>query len=277
LGPFLLLKGKEMPINKPTKPEPSPWEDEPTSTTPDTKKSKKVIHESKTHQLLLQPISTEFDLEGLMTDFPTAKELERFVYDQTNIVLNLKGRANKLKYQVAMDVLNGLDVDPAYIGSENPYVEKSEMIPIDIIKPTPERDKSLPEHSEIQNTFYVPTFPHPDEEARAQDKKCHMIFRKYKNGMISYEILGPLNQKPYGEKIDKYGRTRPEIIKWVDPRTGEQVAVREDGTLTPQGKRLRGTMLTYRVNNSNQWNIWVDREFVSLNTNIAHNPWDITK
>ena len=277
MGPFLLLKGKEMPINKPTKPEPSPWEDEPTSTTPEPTKSKKVIHESKTHKLLLQPISTEFDLEGLMTDFPTAKELERFVFDETGIVLNLKGRANKLKYQIAMDVLNGEEINPAYAGKENPYVEKSEMIPIDPIKPTPERDKLLPPHNEIQNTFYVPTFPHPDEEARAQDKKCHMIFRKYKNGMISYEILGPLNQKPYGEKIDKYGRTRPEIIKWVDPRTGEQVAVREDGTLTPQGKRLRGTMLTYRVNNSNQWDIWVDREFVSLNSDIAHNPWDITK
>ena len=143
---------------KPTTPEPSPWEDEPTSTTPETK-SKKVVHESKTHKLLLQPISTEFDLEGLMTDFPTAKELERFVYDQTNIVLNLKGRANKLKYQVAMDVLNGEQVDPAYTGSENPYVDKSEMIPIDIIKPTPERDKLLPNPTEVQNTFYVPTFP----------------------------------------------------------------------------------------------------------------------
>jgi hypothetical protein len=54
-------------------------------------------------------------MEGLMTDFPTAKELERFVYDQTGRVLNLKGRANKLKYQVAMDVLNGLPVDPAFV------------------------------------------------------------------------------------------------------------------------------------------------------------------
>ena len=51
-----------------------------------------------------------------MTDFPTAKELERFVYDETGIVLNLKGRANKLKYQVAMDVLNGVEVDQKFIG-----------------------------------------------------------------------------------------------------------------------------------------------------------------
>jgi len=48
-----------------------------------------------------------YDLEGLMTDFPTARELEKFVFDQTGHVLNLKGRSNKFKYQTAMDVLNG--------------------------------------------------------------------------------------------------------------------------------------------------------------------------
>ena len=62
----------------------------------------------------------QYDLEGLMSDFPTAKELERFVYDETGIVLNLKGRANKLKYQVAMDTLNGQSVEPQFIGRENP-------------------------------------------------------------------------------------------------------------------------------------------------------------
>ena len=107
--------------------------------------------------------------------------------------------------------------------------------------------------------------------------KCHMIFRKYKNGVISYEILGPLQERPVGEKIDKFGRTRPEVIKWFDPRTGEQIAQRADGTLTPIGKNLRGTMQTYRVNKSNQWDVWVDREFISLNESVAHNPWDLNK
>jgi hypothetical protein len=82
----------------------------------------------------------QYDLEGLMTDFPTAKELERFVFDETGMVLNLKGRANKLKYQVAMDVLNGVEVDPIFIGNENPYIEKSEMVPVDPIKDPPPRD-----------------------------------------------------------------------------------------------------------------------------------------
>jgi hypothetical protein len=219
----------------------------------------------------------DFDIDGLMTDFPTATDLERFVYDQTGIVLNLKGRANKLKYQVAMDVLNGMEVDSKFIGSDNPYIDRTELVPIEPIKEVPERDKTLPDRSEVQNTFYSPVIPHPDPEQRAQDKKVHMLFRKYKNGMISYDILGPLEQKPYGEKIDKFGRTRPEVIKWVDPRTGEQVIMREDGTLTPQGKRLRATMQTFRVNNTNQWQVWIDREFVSINDSVANNPWDLSK
>jgi hypothetical protein len=217
----------------------------------------------------------DYDLEGLMNDFPTAKELERFVYDQMGIVLNLKGRANKLKYQVAMDVLNGKTVDEKFLGGENPYIDKNDLVPIDPIKPTPDRDPSLPPHSQVQNTFYVGTFPHPDEIARAKDMKCHMLFRKYKNGVITYEILGPLSQNPVGEKMDKFGRTRPEVIKWFDPRTGEQLLQREDGTLTPVGRRLRATMLTYKINNGNQWDIFIDREFVTLNDKVKENPWDL--
>jgi hypothetical protein len=51
--------------------------------------------------------------------------------------------------------------------------------------------------------------------------------------------------------------------------------VREDGTMTPQGKKLRAMMQTLRVNNTNQWDLWVDREFVSLDDSVAHNPWDL--
>ena len=269
-------------MNRKTTTPDNTWDLEPTSTPLDiaeevkqekTKtKTKKEVTEDKPTL-----IHQEFDIDGLMTDFPTATDLELFVYDQTCMVLNLKGRANKLKYQIAMDVLNGVEVDSKFTGSDNPYIDRTELVPIDTIKPTPERDNSLPIKTEIQNSFYVPTFPHPDEEARAKDMKCHMIFRKYKNGVISYEILGPLQERPVGEKIDKFGRTRPEVIKWYDPRTGEQMAQREDGTLTPQGKRLRATMQTYSVNKSNQWDVWVDREFISLNESVAHNPWDLTK
>ena len=239
-------------------------------------KTVQVSKQTKTTKQI-KSAQSDFDLEGLMTDFPTAKDLERFVYDETSVVLNLKGRANKLKYQIALDVLNGEDIDPKYIGGNNPYIDKAEMIPTEDLKPTPARDPALPDQALIQNSFYSPFIVHPDPDMRAQDKKVHMLFRKYKNGMISYEILGPLEQKPYGEKIDKFGRIRPEIIKWIDPRTGEQTVMREDGTLTPQGKRLRATMQTLRVNNTNQWDVWIDRELVGLEDSVAHNVWDLSK
>lgn len=217
----------------------------------------------------------DFDLEGLMTDFPTAKELERFVFDETGIVLNLKGRANKLKYQVAMDVLNGEEVDPVFLGDNNPYIDKTELVPVEELKAKPARDTSLPPRNTLQNSFFSPMIPHPDDDMRAQDKKVHMTFRKYSNGMISYEIQGPLEQKPHGVKINKYGKEVPEIIKWIDPRTGEQVVMREDGTLTPQGKRLRALMQTKKVNKTNQWEVWIDRDFLSVDDSVLNNVWDL--
>lgn len=221
--------------------------------------------------------NAEYDMEGLMTDFPTAKELERFVFDETGIVLNLKGRANKLKYQVAMDVLNGQEVDPKFIGGENPYIDRTELVPVEDLKEPPARDKSLPDRSQVQNLFVSNSIPHTDYESRMQDKKVSVIFRKYKTGEISYEILGPVDQRAHGVKLDKYGRERPEIIKWVDPRSGEQTVVRNDGTLTPQGRKLRALMQTFKVNNSNQWDVWVDREFASLQDNLVSDVWDLDK
>ena len=218
--------------------------------------------------------TAEYDLEGLMNDFPTATELERFVYDQTGIVLNLKGRAQKLKYQIGMDVLNGQTVDAKFIGTENPYIDRAEMVPVEPLKDPAPKDPSLPDESELQNQFYTPFIPHPDSDYRARNKKVQTIFKKYKNGMISYEVLGPIEPKPVGEKMDKFGRVRPELMSWIDPRTGEQVVVRADGTLTPQGRNLRALMQKLRVNNTNHWNMWVDRDFVNLEGVELQNPWD---
>ena len=218
--------------------------------------------------------NAEYDMEGLMTDFPTAKELERFVFDETGVVLNLKGRANKLKYQVAMDVLNGAEVDPKFIGSDNPYIDRTELVPVEDLKDKPARDKNLPDPTDIQNIFVSNAIPHTDFEYRMQDKKVSVYFRKYKSGEISYEIVGPIDQRPHGMKLDKYGRERPEIIKWVDPRTGEQTVVRSDGTLTPQGRKLRALMQSFKVNNSNQWDTWIDRDFVVQDQFVTDNPWD---
>jgi len=271
-------------MQKTTTPTPDPW-DQGTAEAAPAAETAKPSKKNKTEWIVTPEVpaaqapasmnAADYDLEGLMSDFPTAKELERFVFDETGVVLNLKGRANKLKYQIAMDVLNGQEVDAKFIGNDNPYIEKGDLIPVDPIKDEPARDPSLPARTNTQNLFVCNVVPHPNFNMRAQDKKVSCIFRKYKNGAISYQVLGPIEPMPYGEKIDKYGRSRPEVIKMIDPRTGEQVAVREDGTMTPQGKKLRAMMQTFRVNNGNQWDVWIDREFVSLDDSVKNNPWDL--
>lgn len=247
------------------------WDDVPAEAAP----VKPTTRPTKLKRPEPEVIARDFDLEGLMTDFPTARDLERFVYDETGIVLNLKGRANRLKYQVAMDVLNGSDVDPKFIGKDNPYLEKTDMVPEEPMKTLPPRDPSIPERSELQNEFFTAFVPHSDQEYHAQGRKMHCTFKKYKNGMITYEVIGPIEPRPYGEKIDKWGKVRPEIIRWVDPRTGEQIVQRSDGTFTPIGRRLKAMMQTFRYNNTNQWVKYVDRDFISLDKRAADNPWDL--
>ena len=205
---------------------PSPWDDVPV----DPAQPEPAPAQTRAEVISQAAVKIEFDLDGLMTDFPTAKELERFVYDQTGRVLNLKGRANKLKYQVAMDVLNGVEIDPHYEGGDNPYIERADLVPVEELKSKPARDSSLPDPDTVQNQFVSRLVPHPDPDFRAQNRRVDCVFRKYRNGMISYEVMGPIDQRPEGEKMDKFGRMRPEIIRWIDPRTGEQLVVRKDGT-----------------------------------------------
>jgi len=274
---------KKTPINTP---ESDPWETEVAAIDPADKAAALAVEITETDneriqravqaQRATEPEQPEYDIDGLMTDFPTATELERFVYDQTGHVLNLKGRANKLKYQVAMDVLNGITVDVKFTGGDNPYVDRSELVPVEDLKPVPDRDPGLPGESEIQNQFYTPFIPHPDPEYRAKNRKVHTVFRKYRNGMISYEVIGPIEPKSIGEKMDKFGRMRPELMSWVDPRTGEQIAVRSDGSMTPRGRNLRAIMMTLKVNNTNHWNMWVDRDFISSERGELRNPWDLS-
>jgi hypothetical protein len=278
-----MTKKTPTPINTP---ESDPWDTPTEAVDPADKAAALAVEITETDNERIQravkaqkasePEQPEYDIDGLMTDFPTATELERFVYDQTGHVLNLKGRANKLKYQVAMDVLNGITVDVKFTGGDNPYVDRSELVPVEDLKPVPDRDPGLPAESEIQNQFYTPFIPHPDPEYRAKNRKVHTVFRKYRNGMISYEVIGPIEPKSIGEKMDKFGRMRPELMSWVDPRTGEQIAVRSDGSMTPRGRNLRAIMMTLRVNNTNHWNMWVDRDFISSERGELRNPWDLS-
>ena len=252
---------------------PSPWDDAPFDTQP--MDAVKPATQTKEQIISKTAVTAEFDIDGLMTDFPTAKELERFVYDQTGRVLNLKGRANKLKYQVAMDVLNGLEVDATFIGGDNPYIERADLVPVEDLRALPARDATLPDHEHIQNQFVSRLVPHPDQDMRSTGRKVDCVFRKYRNGMISYEVLGPIDQRPEGEKMDKFGRMRPEIIRWIDPRTGEQVMVRQDGTLSPMGRNLRAMMQRQKFNDSNMWAVFVDREFADMVGGQLSNPWDV--
>jgi hypothetical protein len=219
-------------------------------------------------------LDSGFDMEGLMTDFPTATELQKFVYDQTGIALNLKGRANKLKYQVALDTLNGVTPDAMFMSGENPYLDKNELVPTEPFKDTPAKDPAIKGFGPEVNKFDTNLFPHPDPELRAQDQKSQVCFKKYANGAITYEILGPVAQRAIGEKINKFGQKQPEKYVWIDPRNGEQVIRHGDGTYTALGTRLRSFMKRQRMNNTNQWDVWIDRDFVVSEEFVIDNPWN---
>ena len=264
-------------MNKATPaPEGNIWDDVPKETPKKKDRTDKVVAKPAA-VVTTVPQTPDYDLEGLQTDFPTATDLERFVFDETGVVLSLKGRANKMKYQVAMDVLNGQPVDPKFIGEGNPYLDKADMVPEEPMKDLPPRPAEIPPLTEVQNEFFTAFVPHSDPEYHARGVRMHCTFRKYKNGCITYEVLGPIEPKPFGEKIDKFGRMRPEIIKWTDPRTGEQIVQRDDGTLTPIGRRLKAMMQTMKYNDSNQWVRYIDRDFISLDQRAAANPWDLDK
>jgi hypothetical protein len=215
-----------------------------------------------------------YDLEGLMTDFPTAKELEKFVFDKTGHALELKGRSNKFKYETAMAVLNGEKPDEILLGNENPYLDKNDLIPVDPMKELPARPKEL--HDQWMVTqFLTKTFPHPDSDWKASGQKCDVIFRKYTNNTITYEIIGPVAPRAVGTRVNKFGKEVPEKYTWVDPRTGEQIIRTGSGMLTPIGTRLKAYMTKQKVNKTTAWDAWIDREFIMMgdNSNMLDNPW----
>lgn len=260
----------------------NPWGNPETPTTTQATQTTQATTRSTGRRGAAQPPVTavpeprvEYDLEGLMTDFPNARELERFVFDETGVVLSLKGRANRIKYQVAMDVLNGLEVDPKFVGTDNPYLERADLVPEEPMKTLGAPDTGIPPRDQLQNEFYSPFVPHSDEEYRARGRRMHVTFRKYRDGTITYEVLGPIEPLPTGEKLDKWGRMRPEIIRWVDPRTPERLIRNSMGQYTGTGQRLRAMMQTFRYNASNQWLRYVDRDFVTLDQRAAENPWSL--
>ena len=217
-----------------------------------------------------------YDLDGLMTDFPTATELEKFVFDQTGIVLSLKGRSNKFKYQTAMDVLNGAKPEEYMIGKENPYLDKNDLIPVDELR------TSFPPCQEVQGVpmvafFNSKQFPHPDPEWKASGQKCDVIFKKYANNVVTYEIIGPVAARAVGTRVNKFGKEVPEKYVWIDPREGERVIRDENGRFTAIGTRLKSALQRTKINKSDYWTVWIDRDFVmgSDPHNRADSPWEM--
>jgi hypothetical protein len=211
--------------------------------------------------------TSAYDIDGLKQDFPTAGELQKFVFDTVGISLNLKGRKNDVKYRVALDALNGNPVPDEFLTTDHPYIDKSDLIPVDDIKVLPERSKELPPQEDMLSHFSTSMVPHPDPAERAGDLKCDVTFRKYSSGLITYEILGPLEQRPIGSKVDKFGRTRPEKIGWCDPRTEERVLRNSLGEYSKEGRGLKVFLEGRQL-----WK-WVDRDFQALEAEKVINPW----
>jgi len=211
-------------------------------------------------------LATKFDLDGLKNDFPTATELVKFVYDETGVSLNLKGRSNDFKYSIALAVLNGEDIPPEALSSANPYVDKNDLVPVDAIRTLPERSRDLPNVNQAQHICHF-GMPHPDPAEAQQDRKVEICFRKYRDGSITYQITGPMEQRSVGSAIDKYGRTRPERIQWDDPRTPEQYLRKGYSNYTDKGATLQSYLSSRKY-----WSM-IDRDTMGAQQSVLENPW----
>jgi porphobilinogen synthase len=107
-----------------------------------------------------------------MTDFPTAKDLEKFLFDKTGVALDLKGRSNKYKYQmdvgnraealheIALDIQEGADM----------VIVKPGMPYLDIVR-------------EVKDNFGVPTFVYQVSGEYA------MLAAAIQNGWLSDSVI----------------------------------------------------------------------------------------
>jgi hypothetical protein len=209
-----------------------------------------------------------YDIEALKVDLPTAKELAQFVYDRTQIALDLVGKSKEDQYVVAKNALEGKKIPAEFITSDNPYVDKRELIPVDEIKKLPPRSEDLPPIESRVNFFGATNMPHPFDPQ--SDKKVQINFWKYDNGLITYQIMGPLEQIAVGERINKFGQTVPEKYTYIDPRTEEAVLRRPDGTFTEKGRGLYAY-----CSGEKGAGIWamIDKSTMSIAAKNIANPW----
>jgi hypothetical protein len=110
--------------------------------------------------------------------------------------------------------------------------------------------------------------PHPLDPQ--SDRKVGINFKKYFDGTITYQVMGPLEQQAVGSRINKYGQNVPEKYTWLDPRTEELVMRYPNGTFSKTGQGL----YTYLVGEKGA-GIWplIDRDIVSATSKNIADPW----
>ena len=209
-----------------------------------------------------------YDVEALKADLPTAKDLAQFVYDKTQIALDLVGKPKEEQYLVAKNALEGKKIPQDYQTDENPYVDRKELIPVDELKPIPPRSPDLPPETSRVHFFGATNMPHPLDPQ--SDRKVMINFWKYDNGMITYQISGPLEQIAIGSRINKFGQSQPEKYSWIDPRTEEIVLRRQDGSFSEKGRGIYSFCVGEK--GAGIWNL-IDKDIVSFTEKNIANPW----
>ena len=209
-----------------------------------------------------------YDIDALKEDLPTAKDLAQFVYDKTQIALDLIGKPKEDQYQIAKNALEGKKIPSEYMTELNPYIDRKETIPMDELKPMPPRPTDLPDPTSQIHFFGATNMPHPSDPQ--SDRKVQINFRKYNNGLITYQIMGPLEQQAVGSRLNKFGQNVPEKYTWLDPRTEETVMKRPDGTFTEKGRGLYSYCSGEK--GGGIWNL-IDKEFNSLTQKNIVDPW----
>ena len=209
-----------------------------------------------------------YDVDALKADLPTAKDLAQFVYDKTQIALDLIGKPKEEQYLVAKNALEGKKIPSEYLTDENPYVDRKELIPVDEMKEIPPRSPDLPPETSRVHFFGATNMPHPLDPQ--SDRKVMINFWKYDNGMITYQISGPVEQIAIGSRINKFGQTQPEKYSWIDPRTEEMILRRQDGSFTEKGRGVYSFCIGEK--GAGIWSL-IDKDIISFAEKNIANPW----
>jgi hypothetical protein len=209
-----------------------------------------------------------YDVDALKADLPTAKDLAQFVYDKTQIALDLIGKPKEEQYLVAKNALEGKKIPSEYQTDENPYVDRKELIPVDEMKEIPPRSPDLPPDTSRVHFFGATNMPHPLDPQ--SDRKVMINFWKYDNGMITYQISGPVEQIAIGSRINKFGQTQPEKYSWIDPRTEEMILRRQDGSFTEKGRGIYSFCIGEK--GAGIWSL-IDKDIISFAEKNIANPW----